>query len=116
MHVPNWPELSMQRRWEQCQQIPHIRDYFPENWYPDGSRVDRKYFWAIVSYLDDGFVMHLMEEIRRGREAQRKQQEIQVAPDVPITAEWLERLQSGIFHPSKYLVLASRFELLVSDR
>ena len=69
MHIPNWPELSIARRWEQCQNVPGIRDYFPENWYPDGKRCDRKYFWQIVSYLDDGFVTHLMEEIRRGRAA-----------------------------------------------
>ena len=77
MKVPNYPELSLARQWPVFNsRIPNFRLYMPDSWYdnPD-KRVDRKFMWAIASYLDKHYVMGIIEEVRSLRAA-RKQAKI----------------------------------------
>ena len=67
LKVPIRPELSVANVWPDAIRIPGVWDYFPNEW-EGARRVDRKFFWAVLSTQHPDYVKHL---IRGSREARR---------------------------------------------
>lgn len=100
--VPNLPELSLEKQWPILNElIPKFREYMPDSWYANPyKRVDRKFMWAVASYLDKHYVMMVIEEVRSLRSA-RKAQRIVIAADIAVADEWVQKMMQGTFQPRK---------------
>ena len=74
MRVPLWPELSIARVWPDAITIPGLQDWFPDEW-RGAKRVDRKFFWAILTTEHPRYVEALIRGAQNAR-AERKQQQV----------------------------------------
>ena len=68
LKVPIRPELSITTVWPDAVQIPGVLDFFPDEW-AGARRVDRKFFWMILSSLHPEYVKHLIRGSRNARNA-----------------------------------------------
>ena len=72
IRVPNYPELAIKKMWPVLQAIPDIEMFLPDNWLPDMKRVDVKYVWKVAAFLDEVFVVKLLDECREKGPSERK--------------------------------------------
>lgn len=73
LKVPIRPELSVANIWPDAIRIPGVLDHFPDEW-EGARRVDRKFFWVVLSSLHPQYVQHLITGSRRARRAHREAQ------------------------------------------
>ena len=76
MRVPLWPELSVGRVWPDAISIPGFRDWIPDEW-REAKRVDRKFFWGILSTEHPQFVEALIRGALESRQAYKQQQQVE---------------------------------------
>ena len=53
--MPLWPELAVRHIYPQAMRIPGLNSYMPDEW-NHARRVDRKFFWALLSTLHADYV------------------------------------------------------------
>ena len=75
LEVPYWPELSAERIWPEAVKIPTFLDYVPDEW--KATRLDRGYFWAVLSTLAPSYVTALVEDCRKQRNQNKREREVQ---------------------------------------
>ena len=73
--VPIRPELSVATVWPDAIRIPGVSDHVPDEW-DGGHRVDRKFFWGILTSLHPEYVQHLIKGSREARNAHRALQAV----------------------------------------
>ena len=97
--VPILPELSLENIWPLALQIPGVRDYLPDHWL-SWKRIDRIYFWAIVTTLNEDWVRALVEDCYAQRKDEKAKQQQQSAGLV-LSDEVLRLLMASTFESSK---------------
>ena len=65
--VPLWTELSIANVWVLAMQIENFKDYLPADWKPANHKVERAFFWNILSALNPEFVDQLITNCRDQR-------------------------------------------------
>ena len=101
MKVPKYPELGVQKMWPVLKEIPGILRYIPDNWLERGmKRIDRKYVWKVVSFLDHRFVFDLIKDCKKQRE-RRKDGKIIERDDLQIVDAWKVKLAAVPYVASK---------------
>ena len=66
LRIPLWPELSVQRIWEQAVRLGNFRAYMPDEW-NGNSKTERTFFWDILTTLAPEYVEELVKDCRRQR-------------------------------------------------
>ena len=102
LNVPVCPELSVVNCWEDALRLPGVWDHFPDEW--EGCRrVDRKFFWGILSSLHPAYVKELVIGSRNARKLHREQQQIPRNLLQP-NPEWVDQLlaENGFVTGRKY--------------
>ena len=103
--VPIRPELSVARIWPDAIQIPGVTDYFPDEW-EGASRVDRKFFWMILTSLHPEWVKHLIRGSREARNAHRANRVVERNLLQP-NQDWVDNLlrAEGFVPMGKFLMV-----------
>ena len=66
LHVPLWPELSVDKTWAEALRCPGFASYIPSEW-RGGKCVDRVFFFGILASLAPEYLITLIEDCRRQR-------------------------------------------------
>lgn len=100
--VPVLPELAIRRVWPDAIRIPGVMNYLPDEWH-GARRVDRKFFWMILTTLHPEWVKTM---IKGSREARRLHAERQTIPRQLLqpAPAWVENLlrDEGFVTARKY--------------
>ena len=64
--VPNLPELSIKRMWPEALKDRTFLKFMPDEW-EGGKRVDRTFFWHVLTTLQPEYVDALIEDCRKQR-------------------------------------------------
>ena len=73
--MPILPELSVGRIWRDAIRIPGFLDFMPDEW-EGGRRVDRKFFWMVLTTQHPEWVKHLIKGSREARNRHREEMKI----------------------------------------
>ena len=51
MKTPRWPELAINKLWDDAMLIPGFKDYMPFDWKATSKKVERSYFFGVLGTL-----------------------------------------------------------------
>ena len=81
-------------------QIPGFADHIPDTW-ANSKKVERPFFWGVLTTLNQDFVVDLLQNIRAQRTARRMTVHAKPANNIQMQEIWMERLLSAPFVPCK---------------
>ena len=99
--VPFWEELSVDKTWDNACTIKDFSKYMPDEW-NCAKKVERKFFWDVLSTLSYEYVDQLIEECRELRNSARDKKMIKVKNTINITHDWATLFLAGSFKSSKF--------------
>ena len=100
VQIPLWPELSLAAIYPAAMRIPGLLDHFPDEW-SNTKRVDRKFFWAILTTDHPEYVKNLIRGARDSRNAHQAQRAVPQQLMLP-NPEWVNLLlQDSGFVPAR---------------
>ena len=67
LKIPLWAELSVARIWPQAAELPEFLPHMPDEWRQDLKKVERSFFWAVLTTLAPEFVEQLVLDVRQQR-------------------------------------------------
>ena len=92
---PQWPELSVQRVWQQLRDDDSVTKYFPQ--YDESECPPRKFFWPVFQKTHRELYRSMINDAIAQRASQNKKGATEEA--IHIKSEWLEKLRrSQIVH------------------
>ena len=62
LKVPLWPELSVQRIWQQAQHLENFGAHMPDEW-NGNSKTERTFFWDVLCSLAPEYVEELIQRL-----------------------------------------------------
>ena len=108
LHVPLWPELSIDKSWSEAIRYPGFISYIPSEC-RGGKGVDRVFFFGVLASLAPEYLVTLIEDCWRQRVA-KAQDKQQVIRPVAATDKWLKLLMEQPFISSKYILASHLFK------
>ena len=63
LRVPEWPELSIRLVMPVALTVPGLREHLPLEWADRPDKVDRQFFWDVLSTLDHSFALALIADV-----------------------------------------------------
>ena len=101
-YVPMWPELSIRLMFEHAARVKGFLARMPDDW-TTTRKVERRYFWAVLSTLAPKFVEQMIWECRILREEARESKKKKKIDDQNlISEEYAEGLLKFNFTTGKY--------------
>ena len=105
LKIPLWTELSVARIWPQATELPDFLLHMPDEWQQDLKKVERSFFWAVLTTLAPEFVEELVLDVRRQRLGAAQERLLQPR-QINVAPEWVQPLLSQPFFPSKCPIIS----------
>lgn len=96
------PECSVGKLWNEAFQVPGFKDYLPDQWTAP-SKVDRDYFFNILTYLAGNWINSFVREAKAIRHERMMLKKRKPPIVMNILPEWAEMLLTEEFTSCKFL-------------
>ena len=93
LRIPLWPELGIVKVFEEAAKLPGFLDHIPEEWRADAKKVERSFFWAVLTTLAPEYVEELVLDVRKQRLGAAQDKLLQPR-QINISPDWVTPLLS----------------------
>ena len=92
--MPNLEELCIKDHFEQALRLPGVKDFIPDHWSVDSHRLERKWFWKLMTALYPDFVRGLVDNVKHQRRERKKDRKEEEKPTIYIAAHWQAKIEA----------------------